>query len=183
MLLGLAALVQAYLLYMLLAIWLATFLRRCLQDRDGAWLAALLQPIAIAATLLATLWMAGYFMLPEETIKANAEIYGVYAADLNAYFNPHWGSRFLPNLKARLRKLQLPGVRIAAFDRRGCGFLAMLPPAGRGTFSHFRGGVAVAIAISSQVRLNEPIVSVHVAQRCGAALFRGRAVAQLRACG
>ena len=162
-LLAVAALVQAYLLYMVLAIWLATWLRRSLVDRDWSWIAAVAQPLAIVATLLATLWIAGYFTLPGETIKANADLYGRYAADLNAYFNPQWGSRFLPGLKVGTNGFE-------SYNYLGLGALALVAVAAcafalrrpQGWRRHvFLALAALAwwgIAVTNEVRLNDEIV-------------------------
>lgn len=119
-LLAAAALVQAYLLYMLLALWAATLVRRAAIDRDRGPLATAAEMLAVAATLLAAFWSAGYFELPNEALTAHADIYGRYATDLNAFFNPVWGRHLLPNRPVNV---------VAAYEGYaylGAGILALL---------------------------------------------------------
>ncbi|MDR0247107.1 MAG: DUF6311 domain-containing protein [Burkholderiales bacterium] len=94
-LIGAAALVHAYLLYLVLAVWAASVLRRY------GWTdarTALTEMIVVALSLLAVMWLAGYFTLPLGSFSGNTDHYGHgrYAANLNAFWNPGWGSRFLP---------------------------------------------------------------------------------------
>ncbi|MDR2244692.1 MAG: DUF6311 domain-containing protein [Burkholderiales bacterium] len=94
-LIGLAALVHAYLLYLVLAIWAASMLQRY------GWAdvrAVLAEFFVVVLSLLAVMWLAGYFTVPLGSFSGNTEHYGLgrYAANLNAFWNPGWGSRFLP---------------------------------------------------------------------------------------
>ncbi|MDR0769770.1 MAG: DUF6311 domain-containing protein [Burkholderiales bacterium] len=90
---GAAALVHAYLLYLVLAVWMASVLRRY------GWAdarQALTEIAAVVLSLLTVMWLAGYFTLPTGSFSGGMEYYGRYAANLNAFWNPDWGSRFLP---------------------------------------------------------------------------------------
>ncbi|MDR2172956.1 MAG: DUF6311 domain-containing protein [Burkholderiales bacterium] len=94
-LIGAAALAHAYLLYLVLAIWAASVLQRY------GWREvrkALIEVVVVALCLLVVMWLAGYFTLPTRSFSGGAEYYGRYAANLNAFWNPDWGSRFLPPL-------------------------------------------------------------------------------------
>ncbi|MDR2711150.1 MAG: DUF6311 domain-containing protein [Burkholderiales bacterium] len=108
-LIGAAALVHAYLLYLVLAVWAASVLRRY------AWAetrAALIEIVTVALSMLAVVWLAGYFTLPTGSFSGGVEYYGRYAANLNAFWNPDWGSRFLS---------PLPSTPESAFE--GYGYL------------------------------------------------------------
>ncbi len=89
---GMAALVHAYLLYLVLVVWAASVLRRYgWADARGA----LIEIVAVTLSLTAVMWLAGYFTLPTGSFSGGIEYYGRYAANLNAFWNPDWGSRFL----------------------------------------------------------------------------------------
>ncbi|MDR2016300.1 MAG: DUF6311 domain-containing protein [Burkholderiales bacterium] len=94
-LIGVSALVHAYLSYLVLAVWAASVLRRY------GWADirnALTEIAVVALSLVAVMWLAGYFTLPTGSFSGGTEYYGRYAANLNAFWNPGWGSRFLPAL-------------------------------------------------------------------------------------
>ena len=94
-LVGVATLVHAYLLYLVLAVWAASVLRRYrwAEARD-----ALTEIAAVALSMAAVMWLAGYFTLPTGSFSGGAQYYGIYTANLNAFWNPGFGSRFLPSL-------------------------------------------------------------------------------------
>jgi hypothetical protein len=125
-----AALIHAYLLYMVLAVAFADAARRRWVDRTATTLDTLRSTLVIAAALLATMWVAGYFRIPASSFSGGAEYYGRYAANLNALWNPQWGSLFLPALPV------MPGAEYEGFNYLGIGVLAMLPIA---VFAWWRG--------------------------------------------
>ncbi|MCL2297151.1 MAG: DUF6311 domain-containing protein [Proteobacteria bacterium] len=96
-LIGAAALVHAYLLYLVLAVWAASVLRRY----EWADVRKALSEMAVVVlSMLAVMWLAGYFTVPLGSFSGGTSYYGMYAANLNAFWNPGWGSRFLPPLPA-----------------------------------------------------------------------------------
>jgi len=118
----LAALVHAYLLYLALALWVADVLRRRHFDPPprptfAEWLRHV---IVVAVALGITMALAGYFVLPGEAISGGALYYGKYAANLNALFNPGWGSFFLPSLPV------MKGAELEGYAYLGAGVLALL---------------------------------------------------------
>jgi hypothetical protein len=88
-----AALVHAYLLMIVLAIWAAEIARRWWVTRELDAFAALRHVAIVVVSLAATLWLAGYF-----TVSAigGGEHYGLYGAPLSALWNPGWPTTFLP---------------------------------------------------------------------------------------
>lgn len=118
----LASLVHAYLLYLVLALWVADVLRRRHFDPEprpgvGEWM----RHVTIVAIALCTaMALAGYFVLPRDAISGGSFYYGKYAANLNAFFNPGWGSRFLPNLPV------MKGAEMEGYGYLGLGVLVML---------------------------------------------------------
>jgi hypothetical protein len=116
-----AALIHAYLLYMVLAVAFADAARRLWVDRTATTLDTVRSTLVIAAALLATMWVAGYFRIPATSFSGGAEYYGRYAVNLNALWNPQWGSLFLPGLPVN------PGAEYEGFNYLGFGVLAMLP--------------------------------------------------------
>jgi hypothetical protein len=124
-----AALIHAYLLYMVLAVAFADAARRRWIDRTATTLDTGRSTLVIATALLATMWAAGYFRIPASSFSGGAEYYGRYAANLNALWNPQWGSLFLPGLPV------MPGAEYEGFNYLGFGVLAMLPIA---AFAGFR---------------------------------------------
>ena len=86
------ALVHAYLLVMVAAIWAADWLRRALDGGLGRHLA---EALAVPAAALLALWLAGFFALAG---GHGAPGYGAMMLDLTAPLNPaHWGG-LLPAL-------------------------------------------------------------------------------------
>jgi hypothetical protein len=116
-----AALIHAYLLYMVLAVAVADAARRRWIDRTATTLDAVRSTLIVATALLATMWIAGYFRIPASSFSGGAEYYGRYAANLNALWNPHWGSLFLPGLPV------IAGAEYEGFNYLGLGVLAMVP--------------------------------------------------------
>jgi hypothetical protein len=116
-----AALIHAYLLYMVLAVAFADAARRRWVDRTATTADTMRSTLVIGATLLATMWAAGYFKIPATSFSGGAEYYGRYAANLNALWNPQWGSLFLPGLPV------IPGAEYEGFNYLGFGVLVMLP--------------------------------------------------------
>ncbi len=116
-----AALIHAYLLYMVLAVAFADAARRLWIDRTATTLDTLRSTLVIATALLATMWVAGYFRIPATSFSGGAEYYGRYAVNLNALWNPQWGSLFLPGRPV------IPGAEYEGFNYLGLGVLVMLP--------------------------------------------------------
>jgi len=116
-----AALIHAYLLYMVLAVAFADAARRRWVDRTATTADTMRSTLVIGATLLATMWAAGYFKIPATSFSGGAEYYGRFAANLNALWNPQWGSLFLPGLPV------IPGAEYEGFNYLGFGVLVMLP--------------------------------------------------------
>lgn len=117
-----ASLVHAYLLYLVLALWVADVLRRRHFDplpRPGVgdWVRHV---TVVAIALGVTMALAGYFLLPGHALSGGSEYYGKYAANLNAFFNPGWGSRFLPSLPV------MKGAELEGHGYLGAGVLVLL---------------------------------------------------------
>lgn len=117
-----ASLIHAYLLYMALALWVADVLRRRHFDplpRPG-WGDWVRHVTIVTIALAATMALAGYFDLPRHAMSGGAYYFGKYAANLNAFFNPGWGSRFLPNLPV------IKGSELEGYGYLGLGVLVLL---------------------------------------------------------
>ncbi len=118
-----ASLVHAYLLYIVLALWVADVLRRRHFDPQprpslGDWVRHV---TIVAMALVATMALAGYFLLPTHAVTGGAQYYGKYATNLNAFWNPGWGSRFLPGLAV------MKGAELEGHAYLGLGMLVLLP--------------------------------------------------------
>ena len=118
-----ASLVHAYLLYIVLALWVADVLRRRHFDPQprpsfGDWVRHV---TVVAIALVATMALAGYFLLPAHAVTGGAQYYGKYATNLNAFWNPGWGSRFLPGLAV------MKGAELEGHAYLGLGMLVLLP--------------------------------------------------------
>ncbi len=118
-----ASLVHAYLLYIVLALWVADVLRRRHFDPQprpsvGDWVRHV---IVVSIALVATMALAGYFLLPAHAVTGGAQYYGKYATNLNAFWNPGWGSRFLPGLAV------MKGAELEGHAYLGLGMLVLLP--------------------------------------------------------
>ncbi|MEP6998688.1 MAG: DUF6311 domain-containing protein [Betaproteobacteria bacterium] len=118
-----AALIHAYLLYMVLAVAFADAARRRWIDHTATTGDMLRSTLLIAVPLLGTMWLAGYFTIPASSFSGGAAYYGRYAANLNALWNPMWGSLFLPGLPV----LPMPGDGYEGYSYLGVGLLALLP--------------------------------------------------------
>jgi hypothetical protein len=116
-----AALIHAYLLYLVLAVAVADAARRRWIDHTATTRDTARSTLLIAGALLATMWLAGYFTIPASAFSGGAEYYGRYAANLNALWNPMWGSLFLPGLPV------IAGAEYEGYNYLGLGVLAMLP--------------------------------------------------------
>ncbi|HEV7413083.1 MAG TPA: DUF6311 domain-containing protein, partial [Casimicrobiaceae bacterium] len=116
-----AALIHAYLLYMVLAVAFADAARRRWIDHTATTRDTLRSTLLIAVPLLGTMWLAGYFTIPTSSFSGGAVYYGRYAANLNSLWNPQWGSLFLPGLSV------IPGSELEGFNYLGFGVLAMTP--------------------------------------------------------
>jgi hypothetical protein len=118
-----ASLVHAYLLYIVLALWVADVLRRRHFDPQprpsvGDWVRHV---VVVSIALVATMALAGYFLLPAHAVTGGAQYYGKYATNLNAFWNPGWGSRFLPGLAV------MKGAELEGHAYLGLGMLVLLP--------------------------------------------------------
>jgi hypothetical protein len=117
-----ASLVHAYLLYLVLALWFAdVWRRRHFDPGPRPTLDAWLRHVATVTIALGiTMALAGYFVLPGRAVSGGSEYYGKYAANLNSFVNPQWGSYFLPNLPV------IKGAELEGHAYLGAGVLAML---------------------------------------------------------
>ena len=122
LLLSVAALINAYLLYMTVAIWAADMVRRVWVDRILTCSRATRSVATASATLLCTMWIAGYFTIPIRDYSGGAEQYGMFAANLNSLWNPLW----IPTLFLSPRPL-IPGSEIEGSNYLGAGIMAMAP--------------------------------------------------------
>ena len=118
-----ASLVHAYLLYIVLALWVADVLRRRHFDPQprpsvGDWVRHV---VVVSIALVATMALAGYLLLPAHAVTGGAQYYGKYATNLNAFWNPGWGSRFLPGLAV------MKGAELEGHAYLGLGMLVLLP--------------------------------------------------------
>jgi Family of unknown function (DUF6311) len=118
-----ASLVHAYLLYIVLALWVADVLRRRHFDPQprpsvGDWVR---HAVVVSIALVATMALAGYLLLPAHAVTGGAQYYGKYATNLNAFWNPGWGSRFLPGLAV------MKGAELEGHAYLGLGMLVLLP--------------------------------------------------------
>ena len=123
-LLCVASLVHAYLLYLALALWVADVLRRRHFDAEprptlADWVRHV---IVVVASLAITMALAGYFTLAGDAISGGGYYYGKFATNLNAFFNPLWGSFFLPGRPVAIGK----GAEFEGYGYLGAGVLAML---------------------------------------------------------
>jgi hypothetical protein len=116
-----AALIHAYLLYLVLAVAVADAARRRWIDRSATTFDTVRSTAVITVSLLATMWLAGYFTIPASAFSGGVEYYGRYATNLNALWNPQWGSLFLPALPV------VAGTEYEGYGYLGLGLLAMLP--------------------------------------------------------
>lgn len=126
-----AALIHAYLLYLVLAVAFADAARRRWIDHTATTRDTLRSALVIGAALLATMWLAGYFTIPTKAFSGGIEYYGRYAANLNSLWNPLWGSRFLPAQPV------IAGSELEGYNYLGFGLLAMAPLA---LFAFWRSG-------------------------------------------
>ena len=116
-----AALIHAYLLYMVLAVAFADATRRRWIDHAATSLDTLRSTLIIGTALAATMWLAGYFTIPTKAFSGGTKYYGRYAVNLNSLWNPQWGSRFLPG------QAVIAGSGLEGYAYLGLGVLAMLP--------------------------------------------------------
>ena len=95
LLLAVTSAVHAYLLAMVLAVWVAAMAQRLWMKRltrSGVGL----EFLAGAAATLLVLWSAGFLM----TSSLGADGFGFYRLNLDSFLNPYGWSRILPNLPA-----------------------------------------------------------------------------------
>jgi len=118
----LASLVHAYLLYLVLAVWVADIVRRRHFDPEPrtSFAAAFRHVVVVGIALWIVMTIAGYFTLPRSAISGGVEYYGRFATNLNAFVNPQWGSRFLPNWPV------IPGSELEGQAYLGLGVLVLL---------------------------------------------------------
>jgi Family of unknown function (DUF6311) len=100
LLIAITALVHAYLLYMVLAVWAADWLRNVVVDRAIKWPRALMHAALTLGALALVMWQIGYFAV-DVGDSASGTQYGNYAAGLHSLWNPGWGSRLLPPIAVR----------------------------------------------------------------------------------
>jgi Family of unknown function (DUF6311) len=127
LLVGAAALINAYLLYMTMAVWLGDLVRRLWADRALSWRGAARTGASVFTVLLCTMWFAGYFTLPVRDFSSGAAEYGRFAANLNSLWNPAWTSTLFMSPRP-----VLPGSEIEGSGYIGAGLLAMAPIAAIG---------------------------------------------------
>lgn len=113
-----AALVHAYLLFIVLAVFAAEWLRRVWLLRQYAVFPALLRAAAIGGALLAVMALAGYFVSADP--QGGDRQFGLYGADLDAWWASLDGARFATHFPATLSR-NLEGMHYL-----GAGILALL---------------------------------------------------------
>ncbi len=126
LLLAVAALVHAYLLFIALAVFAAEWLRRVWVLRQCALLPAIARAAAIAAMLAVVMALAGYFVISG---PSGGDLqFGLYGADLDAWWTSLDGARFTafhaPSLGRGLEGMHYLGAGIIAL--LGIGLLAAL---------------------------------------------------------
>ncbi len=94
------ALVHAYLLYMVLAVWAADWVRKTVVDKLVTLPRAATHATFTLLVLLLVMWQIGYFAVGIGE-SASGTQYGNYAAGLHSLWNPGWGSRLLPPIAVR----------------------------------------------------------------------------------
>lgn len=131
-----AALIHAYLLFIALAVFAAEWLRRVLILRQYALVPALLRGAVIGSVLIAAMAMAGYFVTSDP--GGGNRQYGLYGADLDAWWASLDGARFAvyraPSLHRGLEGMHylgagivvLLGFAVLAALRRPAATLTML---------------------------------------------------------
>lgn len=123
-LLGLAALIQSYLLAMVGALWASDLIDRLRRDRRPD--ATALETLAVLGAMVGALWAAGFFVL-RGAPSPIGEGYGMTALDLLAPFDAaEWG-RFLPELPT-LRHWEYGGsyLGLGSFVVLGAGLVALV---------------------------------------------------------
>jgi hypothetical protein len=93
-LVAIVALVNAYLLAMVIAIWCAAWIADLIFRRRRP-LALALEVCVVSFSCLVVLWQAGFFSVGEGKSQGG---YGLYGMNLNALINPAGWSRVLPTL-------------------------------------------------------------------------------------
>jgi hypothetical protein len=93
LLLALTSAVHAYLLAMVLTVWVASVVERLWQRRIAA-LPAAIEAVAGLGLALLVLWSVGFFMTP----SLGADGFGFYRMNLDAFLDPNNWSRLLPDL-------------------------------------------------------------------------------------
>ncbi|MEO6918270.1 MAG: DUF6311 domain-containing protein [Collimonas sp.] len=118
MLLGFAALTHAYLLAMVLAVWVADLFQCCLK-RQMPWWMALANGLLAAACLAFVMWITGYFML-HDGVGGTAG-FGYLRLSLLSLIDPMgWWSTILPGLPRSAGEYE-------GFGFLGSGMLLLLP--------------------------------------------------------
>lgn len=112
-----AALVHAYLLFLVLGVYAAEWLSRCCIRKETTPHKALGVAVASSAALLATLYLAGYFVLGG--LQGDPQQYGRYAANLGSLFNSGGWSPLLPSFPV------MPGSELEGGNYLGAGALLM----------------------------------------------------------
>ncbi len=123
-LLGLAGLIQSYLLAMVAALWASDLIDRWRRDRSLGWTAA--EASVVSGSTATALWAAGFFVL-RGAPSPIGEGYGMTALDLLAPFDSaEWG-RLLPELRT-LRHWEYGGsyLGLGSFLVLGAGLAALV---------------------------------------------------------
>lgn len=118
-LIAITALVHAYLLYMVLAVWTADWARKVLVDKSQSLPRAALDFAFTLMMLALVMWQIGYFTVGIAE-SASGTQYGSYAAGLHSFWNPGWGSRLLPPIAVR------PGTEMEGGAYLGAGGLLLV---------------------------------------------------------
>jgi hypothetical protein len=123
LLLAVASAVHAYLLAMVLAVWVASLAQRLWLGRLG-WRGVLLEFVLGVAASLFVMWNAGFFMTP----SLGAEGFGFYRLNLDSFLNPYGWSWVVPNLPTTAGDYEgqvFPGLGVLAL--LAIGILAAFP--------------------------------------------------------
>jgi hypothetical protein len=149
-LLVVAALIHGYLLYFVLAIWLATLLRDA-SERNATRVTIAGQAIISIVVLACAMWLVGWFSMPFDAAAFGVS-YGQYAANLASLINPVWSSPLLPTIAlspstGSVESMNYVGAGIIALSIIAMGLLLQSGQAGSLVTKH-RWLLLIALALS-----------------------------------
>jgi hypothetical protein len=119
LLITISGLIHAYLLAMVLCIWLSNYVSRFIQNKKSISLAIISEVAIICITLGIALWQAGYFSIGESGVVTHST-YGIGKLNLLTPFNPENWSYVIP-------KFPLSDSSYESFNYYGLGILLLIP--------------------------------------------------------